>query len=92
MHRKMAEFLFIKLVGSCTVCGSLALRLVPMLVKYLLNWFTILYLSVGLQQFPSEVINLSLILVFCFWILKSLANTMPIDVNSYHVLRDSAKF
>ena len=50
------------------MCGSLALRLVPMLVKYLLNWFTILFVSV--QQFPSDVINLSLILVFCFWILK----------------------
>ena len=58
--------------GSCSQLDysfiSLALRLVPMLVKYSLNWFTILFLSV--QQFPSEVINLSLIIVFCFWILK----------------------
>ena len=36
-----------------------------MLVKYLLNWFTILFLSV--QQFPSDVINLSLILVVVFF-------------------------
>ena len=38
------------------------LRFDPMLVNYLLNWFTILFLSV--QQFPSDVINLSFILVF----------------------------
>ena len=33
-----------------------------MLVKYILNWFTIIFLSV--QQFPSDVINLSFILGF----------------------------
>ena len=49
-------------MGSCAVCGSLALRLVPMLVKYSLNWFTILFLSV--QHYPSDVLNLSLIIVF----------------------------
>ena len=63
-RKKLAELLFIKLVGSCAVCGSLALILVPMLVKYLLNWFTILFLSV--QQFPSDVINLSFIFGFFF--------------------------
>ena len=40
-----------------------------MLVKYLLNWFTILFFS--LQQFPSDVIHLSLILVFLFLDFKT---------------------
>ena len=35
-----------------------------MLVKYLLNWFTILFLSV--QQFPSDVTTLSFIFGFLF--------------------------
>ena len=41
----------------------------PMLVKYLLNWFTIAFLSV--QQFPSDVIHLSLILVLFFLDFKT---------------------
>ena len=40
-----------------------------MLVKYLLNWFTILFLSV--QQFPSDVIHLSFIFVFLFLDFKT---------------------
>ena len=40
-----------------------------MLVKYLLNWFTIAFLSV--QQFPSDVIHLSLILVLLFLDFKT---------------------
>ena len=40
-----------------------------MLVKYLLNWFTVLFLSV--QQFPSDVINVSLILVSLFLDFKT---------------------
>ena len=40
-----------------------------MLVKYSFNWFTILFLSV--QQFPSDVINVSLIIVFLFLDFKT---------------------
>ena len=40
-----------------------------MLVKYLLNWFTILFLSV--QQFPSDVINVSFMFVFLFLDFKT---------------------
>ena len=41
----------------------MALTLMPMLVKYLLNWFTIAFLYV--HQFPSDVIHL-LLLFFDF--------------------------
>ena len=46
----------------------------PMLVKYLLNCFTIAFLSV--QQFPSDVIYVSLILVLLFldYFLQSFLN------------------
>ena len=45
------------------------LRLVPMLVKYLLNWFTILFLSVYSNFHPMLYIY-RLYSFFCFWILR----------------------
>ena len=52
-----------------------------MLVKYLLNWFTILFLSV--QQFPSDVINLSLILVFLFLDFKTSVIVLHVFLQSF---------
>ena len=52
-----------------------------MLVKYSLNWFTILFLSV--QQFPSEVINLSLIIVFLFLDFKTSLIVLHVFLQSF---------
>ena len=52
-----------------------------MLVKYLLNWFTILFLSV--QQFPSDVINLSFIFVFLFLDFKSSLIVLHVFLQSF---------
>ena len=52
-----------------------------MLVKYLLNWFTILFLSV--QQFPSDVINFSLILVFLFLDFKTSLIVLHVFLQSF---------
>ena len=52
-----------------------------MLVKYLLNWFTILFLSV--QQFPSDVINLSFILVFLFLDFKTSLIVLHVFLQSF---------
>ena len=68
-------------IGSCAVSGSLALRLVPMLVKYSLKWFTILFLSV--QQFPSEVIHLSFIIVFLFLDFKTSLIVLHVFLQSF---------
>ena len=52
-----------------------------MLVKYLLNWFTILFLSV--QQFPSDVIHFSLILDFLFWDFKTSLIVLHVFLQSF---------
>ena len=52
-----------------------------MLVKYLLNWFTILFLSV--QQFPSDVINLSFIFVFLFLDFKTSLIVLHVFLQSF---------
>ena len=52
-----------------------------MLVKYLLNWFTILFVSV--QQFPSDVINLSFIFVFLFFYFKTSLIVLHVFLQSF---------
>ena len=52
-----------------------------MLVKYLLNWFTILFLSV--QQFPSDVIKLSFIFVFLFLDFKTSLIVLHVFLQSF---------
>ena len=52
-----------------------------MLVKYSLNLFTILFLSV--QQFPSDVINLSLIIVLLFWDFKTSLIVLHVFLQSF---------
>ena len=52
-----------------------------MLVKYLLNWFTILFLSV--QQFPSDVINLSFIFGFLFLDFKTSLIVLHVFLQSF---------
>ena len=56
-----------------------------MLVKYLLNWFTILFLSV--QQFPSDVINLSFIFVFLFLDFKTslIVGLLHVFLQSFYI-------
>ena len=62
---EFAVLCFICWVGSSPVFGSLELRQLPMLVKYLLNCSTISFLSV--QLVSSEVINLSFTICFLFF-------------------------
>ena len=52
-----------------------------MLVKYVLKWFTILFLSV--QQFPSDVINLSFIFVFLFLDFKTSLIVLHVFLQSF---------
>ena len=52
-----------------------------MLVKYLLNWFTILFLSV--QQFPSDVINVSFIFGFLFLDFKTSLIVLHVFLQSF---------
>ena len=52
-----------------------------MLVKYLLNWFTIFFLSV--QQFPSDVIHLSFIFVFLFLDFKTSLIVLHVFLQSF---------
>ena len=52
-----------------------------MLVKYLLNWFKILFLSV--QQFPSDFINVSFIFVFLFLDFKTSLIVLHVFLQSF---------
>jgi len=54
VQKKFAALIFIKRVCSCAVCIRFALRIcLIFVIKYLLNSFNIIFLSV--QQFPSAI-------------------------------------
>ena len=70
MQNNMSGFDSISSIGSWSVCGNFAARVLPTVVKYVLKLFAMSVLSV--QGTPLDVINVSVTVVFFFFSVSRL--------------------